>query len=415
MLLPHRTRTELERSASSTSFSAGEIATGFSDGGVAICKTNFELRHEAAIFNPQHIHDVGLTNTAITAIDFAGPYLVCGDHNGSVTVLDKTLRTGKTFFKLESPKIQQLLAAERDSKLHILTLDSKGVVKRAISNKLPVEKFQYLTFSGRKDVKQNVLSISTNFDQSAILYGTRDGLITMIDYDGIDGEKETLISEELSAVKHVKLRGSDECAGVTREEDTITVFEKSNDENGECKWDLSDRFSHFACRGVTCVDFNSEILVASEGTSDIFVWKRIKRRQSDSANAPSMRVLTGQEGTVEWLHLTPTSLISRWTKNGKTFLDIRDAKSSYVDCSDTFDAGDGINCMSVNDDYIICGLLNKSILILETRSLKFVAKIEDACEDHIWSVKQNKNLFVSGSWQGVVKVWSKKDWSEISR
>ena len=69
----------------------------------------------------------------------------------------------------------------------------------------------------------------------------------------------------------------------------------------------------------------------------------------------------------------------------------------------------GVNCMTCDSKYIICGLLNKNLAIYDRSSLDLVQNLSGHT-DHIWSVDLTKELIVSGSWDSTVKLWNKKNW-----
>ena len=69
----------------------------------------------------------------------------------------------------------------------------------------------------------------------------------------------------------------------------------------------------------------------------------------------------------------------------------------------------GVNCMTCDSKYIICGLLNKNLAIYDRSSLELVQNLSGHT-DHIWSVDMTKELIVSGSWDSTVKLWNKKNW-----
>jgi WD40 repeat protein len=62
--------------------------------------------------------------------------------------------------------------------------------------------------------------------------------------------------------------------------------------------------------------------------------------------------------------------------------------------------------MSCDSRHIVCGLLNKKLAIYDRRTLDLVQTLTGHT-DHIWSCDMTKDLIVSGSWDGSVKLWTR--------
>ena len=73
---------------------------------------------------------------------------------------------------------------------------------------------------------------------------------------------------------------------------------------------------------------------------------------------------------------------------------------------------DGINCMAATKKEVICGLLDKTIRVLERQSGKLLHTLSGHT-DHIWSLDHNQRYLVSGSWDATVKIWCLSSWNLV--
>ena len=68
--------------------------------------------------------------------------------------------------------------------------------------------------------------------------------------------------------------------------------------------------------------------------------------------------------------------------------------------------------MTVDKDFIVCGLLNKNIKVFNRTTFETVAVL-DGHDDHVWTVDQDRTTIVSGSWDHTVRTWSKETWQQV--
>ncbi len=68
---------------------------------------------------------------------------------------------------------------------------------------------------------------------------------------------------------------------------------------------------------------------------------------------------------------------------------------------------DGVNCMACDDRIVVCGLLDKSIVVYDRETLNLNYELLGHT-DHVWSIDLNRRYIVSGSWDATAKVWDRK-------
>ena len=62
--------------------------------------------------------------------------------------------------------------------------------------------------------------------------------------------------------------------------------------------------------------------------------------------------------------------------------------------------------MNCDSALIVCGLLDKSIVVFDRKSFKCKFELLGHT-DHIWSIDLNEGFIVSGSWDASAKIWSR--------
>ncbi len=121
------------------------------------------------------------------------------------------------------------------------------------------------------------------------------------------------------------------------------------------------------------------------------------------------RVLTGHNGLVHSIQTTKTGMIS---------CDITGLviERDFWNCVEEgpslriLKCQSGVNCLTCDAQYIVCGILNKELAIYDRKSLDLVKSLQGHT-DHIWSVDMNAKHVVSGSWDGSVKLWQRDTWN----
>ena len=340
----------------------------------------------------------------VKSVDMSPDWLVSGSWDCGVRLWDRN--TGQCVANTYHHGAQVTGVFINQSQGWILSSSRDGTVTKI--------NLQKLDGQVKLEIDQNFLAchgnpvIAMSVDGTKFLTGGSDSRVLLWDMKNCL-DKETSKTPDLELLGHgngvrcVFLKGQ---LGISGARDkTARIW---NLENGRCLRILNHSTE------VRSVTLNSHVILTGDDYPDVFVWNLkacLDPDVEDGSLQLLSRTLTGHNGLVHTVRCTPTGIV---TCDVTGLIIERDYWSCIQEgpglrilrCSE------GVNCMVVDDRAIACGLLSKVANVYDRKTLKIIHSLKGHT-DHIWSIDMNRTYVVTGSWDATVNIWCRKSGLKI--